>query len=299
MATHAPYSLLQVARAGGVTTVTIVAPPCNHLTMALGAELTRLSRELARDAHTRVVVVRSDIPGFFLPHADLAELMTIKPPPEVIRRVVFAGLRACAYLGFPGRWVVDRALGKVSPVYAAFDRLRRLPAITIAVVEGRIGGVGSELALALDMRFGARGLAVLNQLEVACGAFPGAGGTQRFPQLLGLGRAFEVIMGSDDVDADTAERWGYFNRVLPPDELRPFVDALAQRIATYPATALEAAKRHMLRAVPLDRKALQLEAIGFFAAIFSEPAKSRIQRFVARGGQTDGASRLGRFNGEL
>ena len=101
-----------------------------------------------------------------------------------------------------------------------------MPKATIAVIEGRVGGGGSELALSCDMRF-AGPTAVFNQPEVALGIIPGGSGTVRLPRLIGRSRALEAILGCDDIDAATAERWGWVNRVLPTDELATFVDRLA------------------------------------------------------------------------
>ena len=107
----------------------------------------------------------------------------------------------------------------------------------MAKIAGRVGGGGAELSASLDMRFGAIGRTVVNQMEVALGILPGGTGTQRLPRLVGRGRALEMVLGCDDVDAVTAERWGYLNRALPPDELDPFVDRLARRIASFPSEA--------------------------------------------------------------
>lgn len=93
---------------------------------------------------------------------------------------------------------------------------------------------------------------ILNQPEVALGLLPGGSGTQRLPRLVGRSRALEAILGCDDIDADTAERWGWVNRVLPEDRLAPFVTTLAARIASFPqyavAVAVAAAKAAVLLA---------------------------------------------------
>ena len=127
------------------------------------------------------------------------------------------------------------------------EQLRKMPKATIAVIEGRVGGGGSELALSCDMRF-AGPTAVFNQPEVALGIIPGGSGTVRLPRLIGRSRALEVILGCDDIDAATAERWGWVNRVLPTDELATFVDRLAARIASFPPHAVAAAKASVVRA---------------------------------------------------
>ncbi|HXJ44207.1 MAG TPA: enoyl-CoA hydratase-related protein, partial [Bryobacteraceae bacterium] len=71
--------------------------------------------------------------------------------------------------------------------------------------------------------------------EAAIGLVPGGGSTQRLPRLIGRARALEVLVGCNDFSAELAERYGYINRALPADELTPFVERLAHRIASFPA----------------------------------------------------------------
>src|SRR5207245_9471456 len=104
-------------------------------------------------------------------------------------------------------------------------------------VAGCVGGGGAELSSSLAMRFGAWGRTVVNQMEVGLGILPGGTGTQRLPRLLGRGRAMEIVLGSIDVDAETAERWGWLNRALPPADLDGYVDGLAQQMRSFPAEA--------------------------------------------------------------
>jgi enoyl-CoA hydratase/carnithine racemase len=112
-------------------------------------------------------------------------------------------------------------------------RLSRAPVVSIASIRGRATGVGSELALACDMRFASREKAILSQFEVGAGIVPGGGPMARLPRLIGRGRALEVFLGADDFPGDLAERYGYVNRSLPDTELDEFVDALATRIASF------------------------------------------------------------------
>jgi enoyl-CoA hydratase/carnithine racemase len=104
-----------------------------------------------------------------------------------------------------------------------------MPKVTIAKVEGRARGGGSEIALAMDMCFAAVGKAIFGHPEVAVGLVPGGGGTQRLPRLIGRARALEVLVGCNDLSAELAERYGYINRALPADALTPFVEKLAHR----------------------------------------------------------------------
>jgi enoyl-CoA hydratase/carnithine racemase len=180
------------------------------------------------------------------------------------------------------------------------ERFRRMPKAVIAEIGGRVGGGGSELAMSCDMRFGARGRTVVSQPEVALGILPGGTGTQRLPRLVGRGRALELILGCDDLDADAAERWGWLNRALAPGELRPFVSRLARRIASFPAGAVAAAKRAVLAAEPDWSEGLLDESLAFQELHRTAEAQRALRRFLERGGQTRaGERRLGALCAEL
>jgi enoyl-CoA hydratase/carnithine racemase len=114
--------------------------------------------------------------------------------------------------------------------------------VTVAQIEGRVRGAGSEFALACDMRFAARESAIFSQPEQAFGLIPGAGGIQHLTRLLGRARALEVMLSADDYDAELAERYGWINRALPAATLGEFVRSLAHRIARFPAAGRAALK---------------------------------------------------------
>src|SRR5207247_5882209 len=111
-------------------------------------------------------------------------------------------------------------------------RLSRAPVVSIASIRGRATGVGSELALACDMRFASRERAILSQWEVGAGLVPGGGPMARLPRLMGRGRALEVLLGADDIPGDLAGLYGYVNRAMPDSGRDPFVESLATRIAS-------------------------------------------------------------------
>jgi len=255
------YATLSVGVDAGVASVTIDHPPINLLDLAMIQDLDRLGRELAADEAVRVAVFRSANPDFFIAHADvtLIQLMRKTPPPKPTTLV---------------------------PFHQMVERFRTMPKATIGVVEGRARGGGSEFLLSLDMRFGALGHAVLAQPEVALGIIPGGSGTQRLPRLIGRARALEVILGCADIPADLAERWGYLNRALPAEELRPFVDALARRIASFPASAIALAKAAVNDAeLPLEAGLIE-EAHRFNLSLATPDAQARMARFIEIGGQT-------------
>ncbi|CQD04840.1 enoyl-CoA hydratase, EchA8 [Mycobacterium lentiflavum] len=216
------YQLIRVAAADGVCRATIDHPPINLLDVPLLHEFDRLAREVAADDEVRVLIVDSADPEMFIAHADVGLILDL----PAFKTGGDVGLH-----------------DELSLFHATTELIRALPKATIAVVEGVCRGGGCEFAMAFDMRFAARGATVLGHPELAVGIIPGGGGTQRLPRLVGRARALEVILGCMDIDAETAEAWGYVNRALPADKLRRFVDKLAARIASSPAVAIANAKR--------------------------------------------------------
>jgi enoyl-CoA hydratase/carnithine racemase len=272
------FQLLRVRVDAGVAFATIANPPINLITLPLMGELLRFAREVAADDGVRAVVLRSDDPDFWLAHFDV----------EAILRFPTDGAPTLA------------AKAEENPYHAMCELYRTMPKATIAEIGGRAGGGGSELALSFDMRFGARGRTIVSQPEVALGILPGGSGTQRLPRLVGRGRALELILGCDELDADTAERWGYLNRALPPDELRPFVERLAHRIASYPAKAISLAKRAVLASEPSWERGLVEESHLFQVLLRTAEAPALMHRFLEQGGQTREVElRLGELAGAL
>jgi len=169
-----------------------------------------------------------------------------------------------------------------------FVRLTKSSVVSIAKIRGCVRGVSSEFVLACDMRFASRENTRLGQPEVGVGLHPGGGGTERFPHLVGRGRALEIILGANDFDGDTAERYGYANRALPDTELDGFVDALARRIASFDRRAIAAAK-NLVSHVSLPSADRLLAAITSFETALTWPeTQQRIQALLKRGLQKDG-----------
>jgi enoyl-CoA hydratase/carnithine racemase len=259
--TYAGYSCLKIGQDRGVLFVTIDHPPINLFDLALMQEIDRLGREIEVDDAVRVVVFDSANPDFFIAHADvnlILQLPRVAPP------------KADSLKFF----------------HAMVDRFRTMPKVSVAKIEGRARGGGSEFVLSLDMRFGALGRAILGQPEVAVGIIPGGSGTQRLPRLMGRSRALEVVLGCDDFPADLAERYGYINRALPPDELGPFVEQLAYRIASFPPDAIALAKASVNCAELPTVQGLIEEAHYFDLSVATDAAQKRMRRFLELGGQT-------------
>src|SRR6202522_1978968 len=198
--------------------VTFDHPPLNIFGPEAIPQLNEIVTALETDTSLKVVVFDSAVEGFFLTHYDfLAKLedSTCLPP------------------GPTGLQQLPDMLVRIS----------RTPVVSIAMIRGRATGVGSELALASDMRFASREKAVLSQWEVGAGLVAGGGPMARLPRLIGRQRALEVLLSSDDIRGADAELFGYVNRALPDAELDDFVDALATRIASFDSWAIANAKR--------------------------------------------------------
>ena len=221
------FELLNVDIEGRLAVVTIDNPPINLITPALYAELERLTVQLKADPDLTVVVFKSADPDFFLAHFDVE-----------------------AILQFPIDTAAEKD-GELNLYHMMCERLRTMDKVTIAQIEGRVGGGGSELVASMDMRYGVRGKTKINQMEIPLGILPGGTGTQRLPRLVGRGRAMEIVLGGDDLDAQTAERWGYLNRIFEADEIQDWVMDFARRIASFPVSAVRLAKR---RSMPLKNR---------------------------------------------
>ncbi|MEE6135594.1 enoyl-CoA hydratase/isomerase family protein [Mycobacterium sp. 050128] len=260
------YQLIRVAAADGICRATIDNPPINLLDVPLLNEFDRLAREVAADDEVRVLIVDSADPEVFIAHADVGLILDL-PAHKTGEDV---GLH-----------------DELTQFHAMTELIRTLPKATIAVIEGVCRGGGCEFAMAFDMRFAALGAAVLGHPELAVGIIPGGGGTQRLPRLVGRARALEVILGCMDIDAETAEAWGYVNRALPADKLRRFVDKLAARIASSHAVAIANAKRAVDAAAANDlTTGLRIEDQLFRETLAQPAARQLLQAVIDAGAQT-------------
>jgi enoyl-CoA hydratase/carnithine racemase len=256
--------------------VTFDHPPLNIFGPESIPQLNEIITTLETDEHVKVVVFDSPVEGFFLTHYDflakLEDTTSLPPGPT----------------GF-------------APLPDMLIRLSRLPVVSIASIRGRATGVGSELALACDMRFASREKAILSQFEVGAGLVPGGGPMARLPRLIGRGRALEVLLGADDIPGDLAELYGYVNRALPDAALDAFVDALAVRIASFDKAAIAETKNFVdVASLPPDAE-LGPEWDACIASIRRSASQTRIKALMERGFHKAGdvESRLGYYVGQL
>lgn len=256
--------------------VTFDLPPLNIFGPANIPQLEEVVSLLETDARVRVVVFDSVVEGFFLTHYDfLAKLEeSTKFPPGP------TGLQ---------------------PLPDMLVRLSRAPVVSICLIRGRATGVGSELALASDMRFASREKAVLSQWEVGAGLVPGGGPMARLPRLIGRGRALEVLLGADDINGELAELYGYVNRSLPDVELDDFVDRFARRIASFDKRAIAETKYLAnVASLPPDSE-ISPEWGAFLDSLGRTASQERIRKLMDRGFHRPGdvENRLGHYVGQL
>jgi enoyl-CoA hydratase/carnithine racemase len=236
-------------------------PPFNILDADIFEGLQDLLGRMDASPDLRVVAFESAIPDFYLAHFDLTGNIG-----NILTTVGPTGLPI----------LMD-----------TFVRLTKSPVVSIAKIRGCVRGASSEFVLACDMRFGSRENMRLGQPEVAVGVHPGGGGAERLPHLVGRGRALEIVLGGNDFDGETAERYGYINRALADAELDSFVDSLARRIASFDRPAVATAK-NLINQVSLPSVDQLLDALNSFEMALAWPqAQRRFQALLKGGLQQD------------
>ena len=217
------YKKLKIRVDKGVAFVTIDNPPINLMDLALLADMGRFGMQVRQDDEVRVIVWQSADPDFFIAHYDvsLINAMPKEKPQEMTE------------LPDTKKWLVNARLD---------------PKVSIAKIEGIVGGGGSEFCLSRDMRFGAIGKAIFSQKEAMIGILPGGGGTQFLTRKMGRARALEAMLGCNNFTAEVAEKYGWINRALPADEIGKFVEDLAYRIATIPQETVNLIKQCVVAA---------------------------------------------------
>ena len=249
--------------AQGYVRATIDNPPLNLFDPDLVTALATLMADLEADEATKVLVFDSANPDYFIAHVDLirAEEFDQTPQPAT-------GLSI---------WP-DLAI-----------RFERASFVTVAQIRGRARGVGSEFALATDIRFASKEKAILCHPELGFGFIPGGGGLERLSLSTGRARAMEIVLGAMDFDAETAERYGWVNRALPDAELDGFVDSWARRVASFDRAAIAAAKRTLNDRGGVPAVAWFAPTQQTFYELLAHPnVQARLGDFLARGLQRCG-----------
>jgi enoyl-CoA hydratase/carnithine racemase len=233
-----------------IAVLTFTRPPRNFMSFAAITELGERLRELGERSDVSVVIVTSGLPGYFVAHADLDDLVRVG--------------RGEPVEGDPYAWAKTLAT------------IEELPQPVVAAINGQCWGGGCELALACAARVAARS-ATFAQPAGAAGIIPGAGGTQRLPRLVGPGRALELVLTGRAVAAQEAAAIGLVEVVLPDDGFFEGAIDWTRGIASRPRPALVAAKRAIIDGLRLPlAEGLRLEA-QLFAKRLADPATLELQ----------------------
>tara|TARA_R110000787_G_scaffold28923_4_gene78749 strand:+ start:29916 stop:30698 length:783 start_codon:yes stop_codon:yes gene_type:complete len=199
----------------GLTTITINRPSkLNALNKETINELHQAFKIAEEDRKTKVIIITGSGEKAFVAGADISEFADFS---------VAEGESLAAE---------GQAL--------LFDFVANLSTPVIAAVNGFALGGGLELAMAAHFRI-ASDNAKMGLPEVSLGVIPGYGGTQRLPQLIGKGRAMEMIMTAGMIDAETAHNYGLVNHVTTPEELMEFTQKIASKIIRNSSVAIASA----------------------------------------------------------
>jgi enoyl-CoA hydratase/carnithine racemase len=268
------FETLRVRKEGAVLFAEIAAPPMNLLGPELVRDLVSLIQRAEGDDAIHVLVFRSADPDYFISHVDVTRIKEYRE-------------EAAKLVGEPS-------------IGLLFRRLSTSRLVTIAQIEGRVRGAGSEFVLACDMRFAARESAIFGQFEPAFGQIPGGGAAQHLTRLMGRGRALEVMLSAQDYDAELAERYGWINRALPAKALGGFVRSLAHRIAGFPAAGLVMVKERVNTIALAPADDFRRDSDLFGEGVRNPEAQKLIQAALKRGFQTrDAEMDLGKLLGNL
>jgi len=257
------YQTLIYEKKENIGVLTINRPQrMNAISNELTSELKKFLDEIENDDELRVLVITGAGDKAFVAGADINEL---------VDRDALIGRR------------VSRQRQEI------FSRIENLHVPAIAAINGYALGGGLELALACSIRV-CSDKAQFGAPEVKLGIIPGDGGTQRLPRLVGLGRAMEMILTGDFIDAEEAYRIGLVNKIVPHEELMEKAMELAKKIASRPPLAVRYAKETVNRSLEGSTvSGFALESFLHALSCTTEDKKEGVSAFLEK--------RKGKFKG--
>jgi enoyl-CoA hydratase len=261
--------LVRTTIAGGIALVEFDNPPRGYLNAAQTRELAESINALESDGAVRVVVFTGAVPGVFVRHYDVGEIIA------VAERLAASGLDEAALMAaaVPG-----------NDVTLVFDAIDTLAKPTIAAINGFCQGGGFELALCCDLRIAEPGDYRIGLPEVNVGIFPGAGGTERLPRLIGEARALELILRGRTVGPNEALALGLVHEVAPGGAKARAME-IAGELAALPPGGMAEAKALVKNRAGRGTPDAAAHARGrFMALIAADPnALRQMRHFLASG----------------
>lgn len=250
------YKTLLCQKEGAISVVQLNRPQKkNAFNAELRHEMEAVLKEIAGDPKQRVVIVTGG-EEFFCAGADIGEIQEATTAQAAYRHA--------------------------REFQLLFDQIEALPQPVIAAVAGYALGGGCELALACDFRIASEG-ARFGLPEIKIGAFPGGGGTQRLPRLIGAAKAKEIILTGEPISAEEALSFGLVMKVVAKDKLPQEAKSFAAKLASLPRLALEASKMLINRGLEVDlASGLEMEARCFGNLAASHDLREGILAFLEK-----------------
>jgi enoyl-CoA hydratase/carnithine racemase len=267
---RAPAGPFAVTVDGHVADVSIDHPPSNIFDDQFTVALRDLLDRCEADPDVRVLLFHSADPDFFVMHGDARATLAMQVAP---------GTEVAA----PDPYAAQAAL---------LERVHRSRLVSIAAIDGAARGGGAELVSALDLRIGGP-RTVFAQFEVAMGLLPGWGAPARLPHLLGRSRALDVLLTCRDVGAEEALAMGWLDRLVPSERVLVEAGRVARRIGAMPGESIAAVKAVVDTSLGGMADALVAESTMMTRLLAAGGYRSRVERFLAAGGQERDAERDG------
>lgn len=250
--------LVQLTKQDGVAIVIIDNPPMNVLSSQVSQELKEVFTHLNEDSDVIAVIVTGNGEQAFMAGADIKEFPS------------WVGL---------GKEEIRKIARRNQEV---FNLIENLPKPTIAMLNGFTLGGGCELALACDIRI-AEEHAKLGLPEIKLGLFPGAGGTQRLPRLVGPAKAKELMYIGNSISADECLKIGLVNHVVPKGEGMEAAKSMAKKLASHSLQSLSRIKKAVNEGTDQSfDSGLDLEVALFVDVFGSEDVREGVQAFIEK-----------------
>lgn len=218
--------MIMMSDDGPVAIVTFENPPMGYMNMEMVKELDRIVAAYEQDDNVRAIVFTGGLPNVFIRHYDVEEIIA-----------------AGDFVKSTGRSVDDivKSAAAETDISILFNRVDNCPKPTIAAINGMCMGGGFEFALCCDVRIAGQGAYTIGLPETNIGIFPGAGGTQRLPRVIGEARALEMILRGRVAGPEEAAELGLVHRFETGDVVAAAV-SLGKELAQKTPRSLAAAK---------------------------------------------------------
>ncbi len=277
--------MLDVERRGRVVVVRIDHPPHNFMTAGMVRELERLVRSLDGDRSVGAVVITGKPDDLYITHYDVGEILAsvrragIAAPPwltAVILRVAGA-VRHVPVLRELAERTPLAAVFELYRVHDLFLEMNRSDKVFIAAINGPATGGGCEISLACDIRVRADADIAIGLPEMTIDFNPGAGGTQRLPRLVGVGRALQMMLDGRTLSPREALDHGLIGAVVPADQVKEAAIHMGERLARRSPEAIRSLKRAVYEGASLPlAEGLAVERKWFMVASATDSSQEKM-----------------------